>query len=413
MEYRDQVYQQAEAEAEVAFDAEEYRQRLQRLRRAMAAEQLDCLFITSPESLYYICGYICMWYQTESPFEWPPSNGIAVHVDHDYLIHFESEREAVLTRTFTTIRDTRYFPRDSYRDGSQFIAAELQACGWLRGKVGLEYWAMRPNRVVSERTQASFEAAGAEVVDASAIVRELRWIKSAAEMACLEEAARIAEAGMLAAIDIIQPGMSELEVQGEVLRALGASGGEMPAMMLPVISGRKSNATHAVSTRRKLRRGETLFIDLCGVHKRYHVNVARTFSLGETDADVKKCAGQAAGVMQVLRDCLRPGLPVGELNQRVMEYYQQQGLWQSRGWIGGYEMGIAMFSDWVGNFVYDPLAEKNSQRFFEAGCVVNHESQIFLPRFLGQYFMIESLLFYQDRVDLASPTIPYDLIVIE
>ena len=218
---------------------------------------------------------------------------------------------------------------------------------------------------------------------------------------------------MRAASEIIQPGMSELEVQGEVLRALSSEGGEMPAMMLPVISGRKSNATHAVSTRKQLQQGETLFIDLCGVHKRYHVNVARTFSLGEADADVKNCASLAAGVMQVLRDCLRPNLPVSELNERVMAYYQQQGLWQSRGWIGGYEMGIAFFSDWVGNFVYDPLAEKNAHRCFQAGSVVNHESQIFLPRFLGQYFMIESLLFYEDRVELASPGISYDLIVIE
>ena len=80
MAYRDGVYFQAPAEPEVPFDEEEFAGRLQRIRAEMAKAGIDCLFLTSPESLYYVSGYLCMWYQTESPIEWPPSNGIAVHV---------------------------------------------------------------------------------------------------------------------------------------------------------------------------------------------------------------------------------------------------------------------------------------------------------------------------------------------
>ena len=69
--------------------------------------------------MYYVSGYVCMWYHTESPMEWSATNGIAVHVDHDRLIHFETEREAVLTRTFSVSKDTRYFPKESYRDGTR------------------------------------------------------------------------------------------------------------------------------------------------------------------------------------------------------------------------------------------------------------------------------------------------------
>ena len=264
MAYRDEVYFQAPVEPEVPFSEEEFAGRLQRIRAAMAAAGIDCLFLTSPASLYYVSGYQCMWYQTESPMEWPPSNGIAVHVDHDRFIHFETEREAVLTRTFTVSKDTRFFPRDSYRDGTRFIAHELKAEGWLKGNVGLEFWAGRPNRAVSDRLQAAFEAAGTRVEDASAILRDVRWKKSAAEMACLHEAAGIAVAGLERAREVIRPGVSELEVQGEVLNALSAAGGEMPAMMLPVLSGREDQrlprgsdpATHAGrGTRAARRRG--------------------------------------------------------------------------------------------------------------------------------------------------------------
>ena len=129
-------------------------------------------------------------------------------------------------------------------------------------------------------------------------------------------------------------------------------------------------AAHAVATRRKMQAGEIVTIDVAGVHKRYHINCARTFFLGEAPADVRDVANRAAGVMNVVADCLRPGLPVRELNERVKQYYEEQDLWSRRGWIGGYEMGIGFLSDWVGNFVYDPLAEKNTDRSFEPGTAV-------------------------------------------
>ena len=413
MAYRDEVYFEAPVEPEVPFGEEEFAGRLERIRAAMAGAGIDCLFLTSPESLYYVSGFQCMWYQTEGPMEWPSSNGIAVHVDHDRFIHFETEREAVLTRTFTVSRDTRFFPRESYRDGTGFIARELAAEGWLGGSVGLEYWAGRPNRAVSERFQRAFEATGARVVDGSAVLRDVRWKKSAAEMECLDEAARIAVAGLNRAREVIRPGVSELEVQGEVIRALTAAGGEMPAMMIPVLSGAKTNACHAVATRRRMQAGELVVIDVAGVHKRYHVNAARAFSLGEPAPEVRDRAARAAGMMDRVRECLRPGLPVRELNEATRRYYEENGLWECRGWVGGYEMGIAFFPDWVGNFVYDPLAEKNADRVFESGTAVNYEVQVFLPRHAGCFFAIETLLFGDDDVTLATEQVPYGLTVLE
>ncbi len=413
MDYRDEVYFEAQPEREQPFPDEEFAARLTRIRAAMAEAEIDCLFLSSPESLYYVSGYVCMWYHTESPMEWSATNGIAVHVDHDRFIHFDTEREAVVARTFSCSRDSRYFPKSSYRDGTAFIAEELKAEGWLGGNVGLEMYAMRPNRAVSDRFQAAFEAAGARVIDGSRILREVRWVKSPAEVACLREGCRIASVGLKRAAEVLRPGATELEVQGEVVCAMAKAGGEPQAMMMPVLSGKKSNAAHALATRRRMRAGETVAIDVAGVHKRYHMNCARTFSLGEPAPDVKDVCARSAGAMEAVRGCLRPNLPVRELNEKVRAYYEEQDLWTSRGWIGGYEMGVGFLSDWVGHMVYDPLSEKNADRLFEPGTAVNHEIQIFMPRHAGQFFMIESLLFEDDKASFATPDVPYDLIVVE
>ncbi|WP_169738509.1 M24 family metallopeptidase [Afifella pfennigii] len=409
--YRDEVYFGARPEQEIAFAREEYRQRLERVRALMAERGIDCLYLTSPESMFYLVGYQAEWYQAESPRQWPPCSGVAVHVDHDRFILFEGEREAILTRIYTISDDTRFFPRDSYRDGIGFIAETLKDEGWLGGNIGLEFWSHRPNRAVSERFQAAFEAAGADVIDGSDILREVRWVKSPAEVACLLEAARIADIGQRRAREVLRAGVSELEVYGEIVRAMAAAGGENPGITMPVLSGDKANCTHALASRRKMAHGEIVTVDVCGVYNRYHINQARTYSIGEPAADTAEACRKAAGSMEVVRQMLRPNLPVRELNEALLAYYQEVGLWDRRGWIGGYEMGIAFPPDWVGNFVFDPLSEINQDRVFAPGTAVNYENQFFLPRHEGLYFMIESFLFTELEGRLLS-SVPYDLTVI-
>ena len=57
MAYRDEVYFEAPVEPEVSFGEDEFAGRLERIRAAMAGAGIDCLFLTSPESLYYVKRY--------------------------------------------------------------------------------------------------------------------------------------------------------------------------------------------------------------------------------------------------------------------------------------------------------------------------------------------------------------------
>lgn len=412
MDYRDEVYFNSQPENEAPFSPAEFADRLTRLRRRMADAQIDMLYLMAPESMYYLSGYQNEWYQAQSPKQWPAASAIAVHVDHDHYILFDSEREAVLGRIFTHSSDTRYFPRNALRGSADFVAQELKREGWLNGTVGMEFWSYRPNRVISHQLEDAFVSAGAKVVDGTHLLREQRWIKSPAEIECLKEAARIANIGMAAARETIGAGVSELEVYGEIVRAMARAGGENPGITMPVLSGTKTNALHGLSTRRKMQKGELVLVDLAGVFKRYHINMARTFSIGEPSAEVRDLTTRVAHSMDLIRSVLRPNLPVRELNTTVMEYFQKEGLWERRGWVGGYEMGAAFPPDWVGNFVYDPLSDINSDRLFEPGTAVNYENQFFMPAHQGQYFTIDSFLFEEDKAHMLSDQ-PFELIVIE
>ena len=412
MDYRDDVYFNSKPENEAPFSAGEFAGRLERLRRKMADAKIDMLYLMAPESMYYLSGYQAEWYQAQSPQQWPASSAIAVHADHDHYILFDSEREAVLGRIFTRSVDTRYFPREALRGSAEFVVQELKREGWLKGTVGMEFRSYRPNRLLSHRLEDAFVAAGAKVMDGTQVLRELRWVKSPAEIACLKEAARIANIGMAAAKATIGAGVAELDVYGEMVRAMARAGGENPGITMPVLSGTKTNALHGVATRRKMQHGEMVLVDLAGVCKRYHINIARTFSIGEPRAEVRDLTDRAARSMDLIRSILRPDLSVREFNSTVLDYFRREGLWERRGWVGGYEMGAAFPPDWVGNFVFDPLSAENADRVFEPGTAVNYENQFFMPDHRGQYFTIESFLFEQEAARMLCDQ-PFELMVID
>jgi Xaa-Pro aminopeptidase len=407
---RDLALAECQPDRELAFSEEEFADRLQRIRARMAHDGIDLLWLSAPESLYYVSGYKCEWYQAQGPKQWPATSGIAVHRDHDRFILFDTPSEQIMCRFVTCAKDMRIFPMGERRDGIAFILAELQADGWLSGSVGMEFYSYRPNPAISRRFSAAFESAGMTVVDGSDILREIRWIKSDREIAYIEKAAEIADIGLEAARKAIRPGVSELDVYGEMICAMAKAGGENPAITLPVLSGLKANTGHSLASRKVIRAGEQVNVDVSGVYNRYHCNAARAFHVGAPAKDVLDQHRRAAGVFQVIADLLHPNLSVAELVTRARAYYEEAGIFSDAAWVGGYELGIAFPPDWVGNFVYE-ITDTDTDRIFEPGTVVNFESQFFAPQLSGLTYYIDTLLFREDRA-YQPVKAPLELVVV-
>ena len=397
---------------EIPFSVNEYRERLNRVRKLMVQEKIDVLFLSAPASLFYISGYQVEWYESQSPKIWPPASGIAIHVDHDNFIHFDTEEEEILARYTSIPSDTRIYRETAETtEMLSWIVQELKKEGWFPGTVGLEMWSYRPNRAVSEMFQSALEKEGCRVIDGTDIVREVRAIKSPQEIAYVEKAAKIAEVGHKAAIETMRPGITELDVYGEIVNAMAKAGGENPAIPVLVTSGPKCACLHALASRKKIEKGENVNIDICGVFNRYHANMARTYSMGKPNPEVAKIVELSAGAFDVIAELIRPNLPVVEFNERMKAYYQEAGILRDAWWFGGYELGIAFPPDWVGEFVYDVSIDAGDQ-LFVPGTVVNYESNFYLPHKAGVSYQINTLVFTEKEAKILGK-LPNDIIVIE
>jgi Xaa-Pro aminopeptidase len=424
-------------ESEAPFGEAEFNDRLRRVRREMERQQIDTLLVSDPANLYYLSGYQCSWYQDGRPRDWYPASCIAVNVNADDFVYFEDTAEVINSRITSIARDVRptvpsvseWHERDTSEAisvddprsavlpaGEVFpgraIAKELKAEGWLGGNVALELWSYRPNRGYSELFQAEIEREGVRsIVDGSDIVTNVRRIKSQHEIAYIHEAARIADIGIEAASKAIRPGVTELEVWAEADYAMAKAGGEHSAIQKMMGSGPKSHALHAHASHRKLEHGDIINMDLSAVVRRYHSNLARSFSIGEPDAEVRAQVDRTNRVFDATFRAMRPGVRVLEFLDAGKAVAEAEGIWKDVWWFGGYELGIGFPPCWVGNFVYDHRSAKPADTL-EPGFVGNHEFNFYLPGGKGIRELIDTFEVTDCEIRWMHK-FPKDLVVID
>ncbi|GAB2449776.1 ectoine hydrolase DoeA [Nocardioides hungaricus] len=388
----------------IPFGDEEYAARLDRLRAAMAADGIDLLLLSSPEAQCWIHGLSLRWYKAHAPRQWRPLITTAVHVDHDRFILFDGAEHAEVIRRTSMAPDVRLLPRYERDRMLGFILDELRAEGWLAGRVGLERYSYVPSPAVHAEVVAGLASAGCTVVDGTDAVRRVRRVKSPAELACIERAAEIADAGIRGLVAQLHVGMTELEAWAAMMSAMVAAGGEPAALHEFASLGQR--AGHAWAGHRRIEPGLVLNVDPCGVVNRYHSNRTGTIFIGDPPAQYLDLMARLAGAYDVLRARASAGTPVREVNAALREYYREVGLWDLRGdtWIGGYELGLSFPPDWVGDWIFT-VADEETDEVFEAGMVTNFESIV-------HFSLIDTLVYEEDGARTLS-SLPHELIVVD
>lgn len=396
-----QTAQIAAREAEYAFDAAEYANRLARLRAAMAEAVLDVLMVTAPDAMCWLHGYQSRWYKSHCTTAWPPFQCTVVHVDHDRMLQFDMERHRHLIPRTSVVGDLRLKSAVDVEDWLRFFLGELAAEGWLRGTVGIEKWSSVPNRATSEILERALTERGCTVVDASLVTRGVRRLKSAAELEVMRQAAAICDSGLRALQAFLTSGVTELEAWQELTRAMVAAGGE-PAALQENVWGGTSHLIHARSSRRRLAAGDIVCADPCGVLHGYHANAARTFSIGDPEGAASRLMEVLAQGAKLFQESARVGARVQDVARELREYYEDAGVWERRGWIGGYELGLALPPDWVGEWMF-AVDDQDTDDIFEEGLVTNYES-------IAGLVLIDTFVIARDGAERLS-AVPQEILI--
>ncbi|MEM7122474.1 MAG: M24 family metallopeptidase [Pseudomonadota bacterium] len=396
---------------QLPFTEEEFQARLDKLIAMAKEEDLDLLWVTSPEGVAWIHGFTASWYKGQAPMRYPQCYGTAVHVASGRYMHFDNPtEEPVLARTSVS-KDNRFTPDREAEPNIRFTMDELKKEGWLEGTVGMEFWSYLPNRAISTMFEGAFLTHGCRVADMSEMVRRARRVKSPEELAYVEKAMAICDIGHQAIMEHLKPGITELALFGKVMGAMMEAGGEFSALIpifntSPMAGEVPMSNGHAMASRKVIEAGEMLTADLCGVYNRYHANALRGYFVGDNPPQsLVEQYKKSAGVFDVIKTEVKAGMTVAEVIRLLRAYYQEVGIWsETEGWGLGYELGWSLPPDWVGDFYFHLGDDKYLDRVFEENMVTNYES-------LFNTALIDTLIYGKDGTKILSKT-PLELIAV-
>jgi Xaa-Pro dipeptidase len=339
--------------------------------------------------------------------------GVLVSANSDATVFFDETAHTTLVSTTPEIREIVWLDDSSHSEPIEVIARALDARGLGKAAIGIEKWGYSPHASVIDALERRLQSSGAKVVDASPLVEDIRFVKSPLEVSHVRKAAAIADEAMTAARDALRPGITETELEGVIMGTMMKAGGGYPGIRTMVASGPRAGTHHSPPTRRQVETGDLVFIDFCGCYDRYHVNLNRTFSLGQPDPRWVQLMDESAGCIDAIVAEISVGDPLSKADEIGNAYIDAAGLRKYVWWVGGYSLGIAQPPDWCGRHWLKPL-EEAAARDFEAGVVVNFENQFDVwedwPGGSGAAY-VDSLLMTDEGLEVLS-TLPRNLVVV-
>jgi Xaa-Pro aminopeptidase len=152
-------------------------------------------------------------------------------------------------------------------------------------------------------------------------------IKSPLEIELMREAVAIAGKGMKVAYEAARPGVDELEVSAEIRYAMAKAGAEEIWDPLSVVAGPKSGYKHCSPSKRVMRDGDMIFVDISPIYKGYIVDVARTWVIGSGgSADAFKMLDTALLMSDEGIKAIKPGATAREVMSLCEELAKEAGV---------------------------------------------------------------------------------------
>jgi Xaa-Pro aminopeptidase len=239
--------------------------RLERLRSALASQNLDGLLVSQPESRYYLSGY--------TGHDLPPRDSAG------YLLITQNEA-VLLTDPRTTEQAQQESPEFevvTYAAGNLGPATLCATVSKLGIKVlGFESLHL-PHAIWSEVSDGL--PWGVELHPTTDLLDDLRVIKDSEELAHLQQAVDVLDRCLAHVLQQLTPGLTEREVARMVELYLieHADGPSFPSI---VASGPNASVPHAVPSDRRIQEGELVKIDIGALANGYCSDMTRTVCLG-------------------------------------------------------------------------------------------------------------------------------------
>ncbi|HVY50088.1 Xaa-Pro dipeptidase [Hypericibacter adhaerens] len=331
-----------------AFSETEHRARLARARTALGEAEFDGCIVIAPENLFYLAGY-----DSISSYVGPQALVFSAKGGGDPTL-LVRDLDLPLVRETSWIKDVRTYHLNQ-DDVGALLAAIVQEKGPGKGNWGLE---VNSYAVTAGYAKLLGDALPAlRFKDVGPLLSRLQYIKSAAEIAYVREAAGYANVGVAAAREALRAGMKETALCAAVEGAVRRAGSDYPAIPTECASGSRSAGGHATAMPKIIGPNELVHLEFAGVARRYHSVSMLTMATGDPGPRARWLYGVALESLQKGLEACRPGASVVDIDNASLAPIIKAGIGHAAQMRFGVGIGIGYPPVWVGTFQIDRFSD--------------------------------------------------------
>ncbi len=355
------------------FPEAEYRDRLRRARRKMTDQGLDALLCFAQETLYYLTGYDgtgFVFFQC-----------MVLISDEAPLTLLCRRPDVAQARDTSLIEDIRVWLNAEDVDPAMELRAILEEKGLRGARIGIELNTYGLTGRSLWQLQAALEGF-CELSDASALVAEMRLVKSPAEADCVRRAAELTDLAYDAARSAAEPGVLSSEIAGLIIATTLRNGGDMPPGAPLVNAGPSAIYGRGVTAPPKFAERDLVVIEFAGTYRRYNCCIERSIAIGPPNSAQKELHAIVRDTLIEMQDAFRPGRILGEIDDIHRTRLDAAGHAGHRFAACGYSLGATYRPSWmdVPPMIYsgNPLVLEPGMVFFPHGMVGDRETGLAL-----------------------------------
>jgi Xaa-Pro aminopeptidase len=250
---------------------------------------------------------------------------------------------------------------------------------------------------------------GARVLDVTAALTAMRMVKSAGELALLQNAVDASVDAQLAAMKMMRPGLYEYQVAARMKEIHEWAGCSREAYAPIVGTGFYSTVLHYDALNNEIKDGDVVVLDVAGEYGGYAADITRTLPAnGKFTPRQREIYEIVLGAQNAALAATKPGIRPGELDQIARNYINSHGKDLHGNSLGQYF--IHGLGHGLGLDVHDPT---DYTRPLQAGMTITNEPGIYIPEENLGVRIEDDVLVTKDGNELLTRRLPRSIDEIE
>ncbi|MBX9972991.1 Xaa-Pro peptidase family protein [Cytobacillus firmus] len=321
-------------------------EKIQKLRACFTESGIDGMLITSSFNRRYMTGF------TGS------AGVVLISADKAlFITDFRyTEQAAKQCEGYEIVKHTGAIPEEVAKQAEQ---------------LGIKKLGFEENHLTFSSYKAYEKAVNSELVPVSDTIEKLRLIKTDSEIKIIKVAADIADAAFKHILDVIRPGITELEVSNELEFFMRKAGAVSSSFDIIVASGYRSALPHGVASDKVIEKGDFVTLDFGAYYKGYVSDITRTVAVGEPEDKLKEIYTIVQEAQERGMEGIKPGMSGKEADALTRDYISGKGYGEYFGHSTGHGIGLEVHEG--------PALSFKSDVILEPGMVVTVEPGIYIP----------------------------------